>query len=130
MKMFSGFGRRNPKNEAPTLNVGEKELYVDEAYIADKGKTIARIDRQSMKDLRISGGDAVIIFADEQPVILKAFPVYPSDNNSGIVRVSSSVRKQLRREVGDVVTVRGIGNTKIDRVVNYLMFEELGKKGK
>jgi hypothetical protein len=111
------------------MNVGEAELYIDEAYIADKGRSIARIDRQSMKKLHISGGDAVIIFADEQPVILKAFPVYPSDNNSGIIRLSAPVRKQLRREVGDAVTVRGIGNTKIDKVVNYLMFEELGKKG-
>jgi hypothetical protein len=127
--MFSGFGRRNTKDEKPTMNVGEAELYIDEAYIADKGRSIARIDRQSMKKLHISGGDAVIIFADEQPVILKAFPVYPSDNNSGIIRLSAPVRKQLRREVGDAVTVRGIGNTKIDKVVNYLMFEELGKKG-
>jgi hypothetical protein len=61
---------------------------------------------------------------------LKAYPVYPSDKSSGIIRVSSSVRKQLRRELGDSVTVRGIGNTKIDKVVNYLMFEELGKQGK
>jgi hypothetical protein len=127
--MFSGFGRRNTKNKEPTMNVGEAELYIDEAYIADKGRSIARIDRQSMKKLHIYGGDAVIIFADEQPVILKAFPVYPSDNNSGIIRLSAPVRKQLRREVGDAVTVRGIGNTKIDKVVNYLMFEELGKKG-
>jgi hypothetical protein len=112
------------------MNVGETDLHIDEAYIADKGRTIARIDRQSMKDLHISGGDAVIIFADEQPVILKAYPVYPSDKSSGIIRVSSSVRKQLRRELGDSVTVRGIGNTKIDKVVNYLMFEELGKQGK
>ena len=128
--MFSGFGRRNPKNGATTMRVGETELCVDEAYIADKGKNVARIDRRSMKALNISGGDAVIIFADEQPVILKAFPLYPSDNNSGIVRIGSSVRKQLRREVGDMVTVRGIGNTKIDKVVNYLMFEELGKQGR
>jgi hypothetical protein len=128
--MFSGFGRRNPKNDGSALGVGETELYVDEAYIADKGKTIARIDRQSMKALHISSGDAVIVFADEQPVILKAFPVYPSDSNSGIIRVSASIRKQLKREVGDVVSVRGIGNTKIDKVVNYLMFEELGKQGK
>lgn len=128
--MFSGLGRRNSKDSGRDMSSGELELYVDEAYIADKGKSLARLDRQSMKDLHISGGDAIIIFADEKPVILKAFPFYPSDNNSGIIRVNSLIRKQLRHEIGDTVTVRGIGNTKIDKVVNYLMFEELSKQGK
>ena len=128
--MFSGLNRRNSKESSSKMNFGEVELYVDEAYIADKGKAVARIDRRSMKDLRISPGDAVIIFADEQPIIVKAFPLYPSDSSSGVIKVTQSIRKQLNREVGDTVTVRGIGNTKIDKVVNYLLFEELSKQGK
>jgi hypothetical protein len=127
--MFSGLNRRNSKKES-VMNLGEVELCVDEAYIADKGKSVARIDKQSMKDLHISPGDAVIIFADEKPVIVKAFPLYPSDNNSGVIRTSLLIRKQLRRDVGDMVKVRGIGNTKIDKVVNYLLLDELSKQGK
>jgi len=127
--MFSGLNRRNSKKES-VMNLGEVELCVDEAYIADKGKSVARIDKQSMKDLHISPGDAVIIFADEKPVIVKAFPLYPSDNNSGVIRTSLLIRKQLRRDVGDMVMVRGIGNTKIDKVVNYLLLDELSRQGK
>ncbi|MGI0037646.1 MAG: hypothetical protein ACRD99_04745 [Nitrososphaera sp.] len=111
-------------------NLGEIGLQVDEAYIADKGKAVARIDKQSMRKLHISAGDAVIVFAEERPVIVKAFPLYPSDTNTGVIKINSSLRNQLRREVGDTVTVRGIGNTKIDKVVNYLLFEELSKQSK
>jgi formylmethanofuran dehydrogenase subunit D len=130
LKMFSRPKKRNSKEGSSTMNLGEVELQVDEAYIADKGKVVARIDKESMKELHISAGDAVIVFAEERPVIVKAFPLYPSDNNSGVIKINSSLRNQLRREVGDTVTVRGIGNTKIDKVVNYLLFEELSKQGK
>lgn len=128
--MFSRPNKRKSKEGSSTMNFGEVELQVDDAYIADKGKTVARIDKQSMRELHISAGDAVIVFAEERPVIVKAFPLYPSDNTSGVIKINSSLRQQLRREVGDMVTVRGIGNTKIDKVVNYLLFEELSKQGK
>ncbi|HJS83113.1 MAG TPA: hypothetical protein VJ742_09800 [Nitrososphaera sp.] len=128
--MFSRPKKRSARDGSSKMNVGEVELQVDEAYIADKGKVVARIDKQSMRELHISAGDAVIVFAEERPVIVKAFPLYPSDNNSGVIKINSSLRDQLRRQVGDMVTVRGIGNTKIDKVVNYLLFEELSKQGK
>ena len=128
--MFSRPKKRSPRDGSSKMNLGEVQLQVDEAYIADKGKVVARIDKQSMRDLHISAGDAVIVFAEERPVIVKAFPLYPSDNNSGVIKINSSLRDQLRRQVGDMVTVRGIGNTKIDKVVNYLLFEELSKQGK
>ena len=130
MNLFSGLNKRNSKDGSSMMNLGEVELQVEDAYIADKGKTVARIDKRSMKELHISAGDAVIVFAEERPLIVKAFPLYPSDNNSGVIKLNSSLRSQLRREVGDMVTVRGIGNTKIDKVVNYLLFEELSKQGK
>ena len=127
--MFSGLNRRNSKGDSSAVNLGQIELEIDDAYIADKARMVARLDKVSMKELHISAGDAVIIFADEKPVIAKAFPLFPSDNSSGTIKLSKSIRKQLGREIGDNVTVRGIGNTKIDKVVNYLLFEELGKQG-
>ena len=127
--MFSGPNRRNSKGNSSAVNLGQIELEIDDAYIADKARMVARLDKESMKELHVSAGDAVIIFADEKPVIVKVFPLFPSDNSSGAIKLSKSIRKQLGREVGDTVTVRGIGNTKIDKVVNYLLFEELGKKG-
>lgn len=102
---------------------------MDEAYIADKTSSVARLDKQSMKKLGISAGDGVIIFAGERPVIAKALQLYPSDNSSGVIRLSQQMQKQLRRQVGDTVTVRGIGNTKIDKVVNYLLLDKLAKHG-
>src|SRR5688500_10111936 len=126
--MFSGLNRRNSKGNSSAVNLGQIELEIDDAYIADKARMVARLDKESMKELHVSEGDAVIIFADEMAVIVKVFPLFPSDNSSGAIKLSKSIRKQLGREVGDTVTVRGIGNTKIDKVVNYLLFEELGKK--
>lgn len=111
------------------MNLGQLELQVDEAYIADRTKAVARLDKESMSSLNISAGDGVIIFAGERPVIAKAFPLYPSDNSSGVIRINQTVRRQLRREIGDTVTVRGIGNTKIDKVVNYLLLDRLSRQG-
>ena len=124
--MFSGQGRRD-SGEKNETTLGQLELEVGEAYIADKASSVARLDKQSMKKLGISAGDGVIIFADERPVIAKAFPLYPSDNSSGIIKLGQQVQKQLRRQVGETVIVRGIGNTKIDKVVNYLLLEKLSK---
>lgn len=103
------------------------ELEVDESYIVDRSKAVARLDKESMKQLNVTAGDGVIIFANERPVIAKVLPLYPSDSSSGIIRINQSLRRQLGREVGDGVTVRGIGNTKIDKVINYLLLEKSGR---
>jgi hypothetical protein len=125
--MFSGI-RRDLDDKSSSMSLGQIELEIDDSYIADRTKNVARLDKRSMKALHISAGDAVIIFADERPVIAKAFPLFPSDGSSGVIRISPSMRKQLRRELGDTVTVRGIGNTKIDKVVNYLLLDKLSKQ--
>lgn len=126
--MFSGLNRRKPKENSSSMQLGQMELEIDDAYMADKSRMVARLDKDSMKELHVSAGDAVIIFADEKPVIVKVFPLFPSDSSYGLIKLSKSIRNQLKREIGDTVTVRGIGNTKIDKVVNYLLFEELGKQ--
>lgn len=128
--MFSGLNRRKSKDNSSAMNLGQIELEIDDAYITDKSRMVARLDKDSMKELNVSAGDAVIIFADEKPVIVKVFPLFPSDNRYGVIKLGKPVRNQLEREIGDTVTVRGIGNTKIDKVVNYLLFEELGKQGR
>ena len=127
MNMFSGQNKRG-SSDSSGMNLGQLDLEVDEAYIADRTKSVARLDKQSMKMLNISAGDGVILFAGERPVIAKAFPLYPSDNSSGIIRINQSVRRQLRRDIREVVAVRGIGNTKIDKVVNYLLLDRLSKE--
>jgi formylmethanofuran dehydrogenase subunit D len=126
--MFSGHSKRDSAASGDR-NLGQLELEVDEAYIADRTKAVARLDKESMSSLNISAGDGVIIFAGERPVIAKAFPLYPSDNSSGVIKINQMVRRQLRREIGDTVTVRGIGNTKIDKVVNYLLLDRLSRRG-
>ncbi|MCI0558408.1 MAG: hypothetical protein MN733_07925 [Nitrososphaera sp.] len=117
---------RSPPND---MGSGQLELEVQEAYLADKQNKIARLDRGSMKELHVSAGDAVILFADERPVILKAFSLYPSDKSDGIIRIGRTVRQQLKRDIGSSVTVRGIGNTKIDKVVNYLLLDKYSSPG-
>jgi hypothetical protein len=124
--MFSGQSKRDPDSRDGSL--GQLELEVDEAYITDRTKSVARLDKESMRKLHISAGDGVIIFARERPVIAKAFPLYPSDGSSGVIKINQSVRRQLRRDIGDIVEVRGIGNTKIDKVVNYLLVDKLSRQ--
>jgi transitional endoplasmic reticulum ATPase len=126
---MAGSGRANRDSEdASGGSLGQLELEVEEAYIADRTSSVARLDKHSMKHLNISAGDGVILFAGEKPVIAKAFPLYPSDNRTGIIRISQGVRKQLNREIGEEVAVRGIGNTKIDKVVNYLLLDRLSRQ--
>ncbi|HEY7733353.1 MAG TPA: hypothetical protein VIB07_01020 [Nitrososphaera sp.] len=112
--------RRSPDG----VGLGQIELEVQEAYLADKQTKIARLDKQSMKQLRISAGQKVMLLADDRPVVLKAFPMYPSDSSEGIIRIGKNVRKQLRCNIGDVIPVRGIGNTEMDKVVNYLLLDK------
>ena len=124
--MFAAFNKRELNRDfsaSSYVGSGELELEITEPYISDKDAKIARLDKQSMKSLHISAGDAIILFADDRPMILKALPLFPSDRRTGLIRVGKNVRKQLNRDIGANVTVRGIGNTKIDKVVNYLLLD-------
>ncbi len=114
-------GRRSPSDG---VGLGQMELEIQEAYLADKQSRIARLDKQSMKQLRISAGQKVMLLADDRPIVLKALPMYPSDSSEGIIRIGKNVRKQLRRNIGDTIPVRGIGKTEIDKVVNYLLLDK------
>lgn len=129
--MFVSFHKRDmnrDKSPANEVGLGQVELEIQEAYIADKNSKVARLDRASLKDLRISAGDSIILFADDRPLIVKALPLYPSDKSSGIIRINGTIRGQLERDIGDSVSVRGIGNTKIDKVVNYLLLDKYSNK--
>ena len=106
------------------VGLGQIELEIQEAYLADKQSKIARLDKHSMKQLRISAGQKVMLLADDRPIVLKALPMYPSDSSEGIIRIGKNVRKQLRRNIGDSIPVRGVGKTEIDKVVNYLLLDK------
>ena len=125
MKML--FKSNNGKSGAGTTAFGGLDLEVDEAYIVDRTKTVARLDKNSMKSLRVSAGDPVLIFAGDKPVIAKVFPFYPSDSSTGVIRISQSIRNRLKCDIGASVTVRGLGNTKIDKVISYLLLESVGR---
>lgn len=84
--MFAGQSKRDSDSSDESL--GQLELEVEEAYIADRTKSVARLDKESMRMLRISAGDGVIIFAGERPVMAKVFPLYPSDTDSGVIRIN------------------------------------------
>jgi hypothetical protein len=107
---------------------GEVEVEVLEAYLPDMDKKVARLDKYSMKALGISAGKGIIIFGEDHPVIVRVSPLYPSDKSSGALRIGKSLRKELKRDIGSNVTVRGIGDTKIDKVVNYLLLEKLSEE--
>ncbi len=129
--MFERFHKRDvnrDKSPADEVGLGQIELEIQEAYIADKNGKVARLDKAALKVLRISAGDSIILFADDRPVIVKALPQYPSDKSSGVIRINETIREQLNRDIGDTLAVRGIGNTKIDKVVNYLLLDKYSNK--
>ncbi len=51
--MFSGLNRRNSKGNSSAVNLGQIELEIDDAYIADKARMVARLDKESMKELHV-----------------------------------------------------------------------------
>jgi hypothetical protein len=125
LNMIIGLNIRDMgRSPSDGVGLGQIELEVQEAYLADKQSKIARLDKHSMKQLRISAGQKVMLLAGDRPIVLKALPTYPSDSSEGIIRMGKNVRKQLRCNIGDSIPVRGVGKTDIDKVVNYLLLDK------
>jgi len=81
------------------------QLKVQEAkQQRDVGRSIARMDSDTMKTLGVTVGDVVQI-EGKKPTAAKAWPAYPEDQGQGLIRVDGFIRKNCSAAINEFVTV-------------------------
>lgn len=71
----------------------------------DVGRSIARIDSETMKTLGVTVGD-VIEIAGKKSTAAKAWPAYPEDQGLGLLRIDGFIRKNCGASINEFVTAR------------------------
>ena len=71
----------------------------------DVGRSIARVDSETMKTLGVTVGD-VIEVVGKKSTAAKAWPAYPEDQGLSLVRVDGFIRKNCGASINDFVTVK------------------------
>jgi transitional endoplasmic reticulum ATPase len=71
----------------------------------DVGRSIARMDSETMKELGITVGDIVEI-TGKKSTAAKAWPAYPEDQGLGIIRIDGFIRKNCNTSINDFVNVK------------------------
>ncbi|MBI4128393.1 MAG: hypothetical protein HY459_05015 [Parcubacteria group bacterium] len=83
------------------------ELSVREAYTRDVGRGVVRIDYDTMDKLEVSTGSLVKV-EGSRGHLCKALPLYPSDEDRGIVRMDGLIRGNSGVQIdGKVVLSKG-----------------------
>jgi len=86
-------------------------LKVLDAYAGDLGKSVARIDYDSMKSLGLSEGDLISIQANGS-IVAQCLPRNSADKNIGnakdIVRIDHMTRGKIGVFVGYTVIIRKV----------------------
>ena len=91
-------------------------LRVLESYTRDVGRGIARIDYDTMDSLDAKTGDIVEI-KGKRRTVAKILPLYPSDEQKGIIRVDGLVRNNAGIAIGDSITVKKAKTVQAERVI-------------
>jgi len=81
------------------------ELEILESYTRDVGRGVARIDYETMKKLKASTGDIISIIGIRKTVA-KALPLYPSDEDKGMIRLDGLGRNNLRGAIGEKIKIK------------------------
>ena len=71
----------------------------------DVGRSIARMDSETMKSLGVTVGDVVEI-EGKKTTAAKAWPAYPEDQGMGLIRVDGFIRKNCSVSINEYVTVK------------------------
>lgn len=82
-------------------------LKVAESYQKDVCRGIARIDNESMKKLDVDSGDILEIQA-KRGTYARCYPLEPSDEEEGIIRIDGLIRNNSGCSIGDTITIRRI----------------------
>lgn len=80
------------------------ELRVAEAKQRDVGRSIVRIDGDTMKQLNIRTGDIVAITGKRTTAAI-SWPAYPEDQGRGIIRMDGRLRKNTGVSLGEKITI-------------------------
>jgi transitional endoplasmic reticulum ATPase len=82
------------------------QLKVSEAkQQRDVGRSIARIDSETMKSLGVTVGDVVEING-KKTTAAKAWPAYPEDQGLSLIRIDGFIRKNSGVSINEFVTVK------------------------
>ena len=71
----------------------------------DVGRSIARIDSETMKSLGVTVGDVVEI-SGKKSTAAKAWPAYPEDQGLGLLRIDGFIRKNCGVSINEFVNVK------------------------
>lgn len=94
-------------DEAAKRSPKELKLKVQDARKRDVGRSIIRIDAQSMTDLNVNTGDIIEIRRKDKDdsTAAIAWPAYPQDQGLGIVRIDGRIRKNANVGLDDIITI-------------------------
>lgn len=73
----------------------------------DVGRSIARMDSDTMKQLGVTVGDVVQI-EGKKATAAKAWPAYPEDQGMGLIRIDGFIRKNCSVSINEFVTIRKV----------------------
>ncbi|MFH1322942.1 MAG: CDC48 family AAA ATPase [Methanobacteriota archaeon] len=91
-------------------------LKISEAKSYDAGRGIARIDPEVARELGLQTGDVIGIEGTKRTAAL-IWPGYPEDNNTGIIRVDGTVRRNAGVSIDDRVQVRRIQTAPAEKIL-------------
>lgn len=99
-------------------NRNSKKVRIKDAYKGDAGRGRIRIDPEVINELNLRTGDVIEI---HHPVILKktAGLLYPGkleDKGTNIIRIDSSLRRNIGAALDDIVDIRKIEASLADRI--------------
>lgn len=99
-----------------TLENKEVQLRVMEAKQRDVGRSIVRIDNESMKILNVQTGDIIAVKGKRLTAAI-AWPAYPEDQDKNIIRMDGRLRKNAGISVGEPVNIYKVAEKIAERVV-------------
>jgi len=71
----------------------------------DVGRSIARMDSETMKTLGVTAGDVVEIVG-KKSTVAKAWPAYPEDQGLSLLRIDGFIRKNCNVSINEFVDVK------------------------
>ncbi|MBD3351216.1 MAG: CDC48 family AAA ATPase [Candidatus Lokiarchaeota archaeon] len=83
----------------------ELKLTVQEARKRDIGRSIIRLDAETMNDLGVSTGDIIEIIGNGSSAAI-AWPSYPQDQGLGIARIDARLRKNVDVGIDETIVIK------------------------
>lgn len=107
----------NNDSDGTSMGNFEIKLKVQEARKRDVGRSIIRLDANTMKSLNANTGDIIQIRGDERITAAIAWPAYPQDQGLEIVRIDSRVRNNANVGIDDFVYISKVEEVHAKSVV-------------